>query len=53
VIAATALPQVPAPAYHAAMPTPAPHPAASPPAASKPATASRPKGPTIVRDVPF
>jgi hypothetical protein len=56
VIAATALPQVPAPAYHAAMPAPAPHPAASPPPPSpapKPATASRPKGPTIVRDVPF
>jgi hypothetical protein len=58
VFAATALPQASppagaAPAHAVAMSPPAPHPAASPPPAPKPATASRPKGPTIVRDVPF
>jgi hypothetical protein len=49
VIAATALPQAPVQHFYAAPARPA---AAAGPA-SKPATASRAKGPTIVRDVPF
>lgn len=54
VVAATALPQAPAAMAQRAAPPPAPHPAAAPPPpAPKPATASRGKGPTIVRDVPF
>ncbi len=60
VVAATSLPQAPPlpatppPSHAAVAAAPAPHPVASPPPAPpKPATASRPKGPTIVRDVPF
>jgi hypothetical protein len=54
VIAANALPIAPAQPHAAAVQPPAPHPVSSPPPpAPKAPTASRPKGATIVRDVPF